>query len=233
MKGQGIIRRHVFISGISTALIVLFLTACGADNKVTQNPASSSTSSSAPTTSAYTTGAWSGDISTAIASYRSSIACTYGGTRSVVGSYYITSSTGLGVYTAGYTSPVYGDIYLGRSMFGDLMAIQKVGSGTTVSGYNVYVELCDFSSYSVPLISTSRPITNIGIDRMTLGSSASCTYDLILKASVWIEVGTYSSYPAISFPTSFFPIDTNLSTGRSACNSSSYSYWNPYASYAY
>ena len=232
MKGQGIIRRRFLISGISTALILIFLTACGSDNKVSQNPASS-TGSNSSASSSYTTGVWSGDISTAIASYRSSIACTYGGTRSVIASYYITASTGLGVYTAGYTSPTYGDIYLGRSVFGDLMAIQKVGSGTSVSGYNVYMELCDFSSYSVPLISTSRPITNVGIDQMSLGSSSSCTYDLVLKASVWIEVGTYSSYPATSFPTSFFPIDTNLSTGRSTCNKSSYSYWNPYSSYAY
>lgn len=222
---------------LGAILALSLLGGCGSDNSVSkgvdQATVGGGSSSGFSTGANFASGAWSGDVATALATYSSSIACTYGGARNTTASYYITSATGLGVYTNGYSGTVIGDIYLGRSVFGDLMAIQKIGSGSAVTGYNVYLELCDFTSYGVPLVGNGRAITNLGIDTMTLGSSASCTYDLVLKASIWLEVGTYGSYPATSFPTSFFPIDTNLRTGRSSCNNSSYSYWNPYSTYSY
>ncbi|MBT3983756.1 MAG: hypothetical protein HOE90_20545 [Bacteriovoracaceae bacterium] len=212
----------------SLVMVMLLVTSCGSDNNVKKDDLGSGSGSAS---SGYTTGVWDASIESAISPYRSSISCTFGGSRTTTVSYYINDPNGLGVYTAGYSGGYTGSIYLGRSIFGDIMAVQELTSGSTITGYNVYLEMCDFTSNGVPLIGGGRTITNLGIDTMYTATSSSCSHDIILKSSVWLEVGDYEYYPATSFPTAFFPIDTDVYTGYSQCNSGSYSYWNPYSNY--
>ncbi len=177
----------------SVTLILTFalaLASCGKskNNKVNSNTLSTGTGSiSVGTNPMSTTGLSSAAIS-AISKFESSYTCPYGGSR-LYKQFQTSQASGnqttiSASFTDGYLSGSSdGNVFIGANYSSrDLIYVQKVVSGTQVTGYNVTLSFCPVSN----VISSDRNLTGLRVQNMTMTTNTYLGYGTVDYAQTFV-----------------------------------------------
>ena len=183
------------------AMIVLILTlfsACGKKNKAPRHR------------SGHIPGAPNYSIQDAasINNYKNKISCSFGQGRRVpdvtfntaAGTGSASRTTVFGPFQPGILGGNISNIYVGRSIFGDIISVSKVTNGANVVGYNISFSLCNQPN----LIFNNRPISKITTTGIIIDDDANCGIDKVDKADIWLEAGLYNGLNPQWFLTTFY-----------------------------
>lgn len=162
------------------------------------------------------------NVSSQIGQVLSTIPCQQGGQR-IQADFNIQGSNPIAEYQPGLlNTSATTETYIGKSVFGDIMVVQKLGTNSSVQGYNASFYMCPYSSNSsyggqVPLVMAGRPITRMkilqpgengsGTTTFALATSKVCSIDQITVAEVKMEVGAFQNFQAAPIVTTFYPVN--------------------------
>lgn len=111
-------------------------------------------------------------------------------------------------------------IFVGISIFGDVMIVSKVGNGSQVSGYNVQLSMCAEwnRQTNVPYIDDQRPVVNFQANQIVLDEDNNCGYGSVDSAqNTIVTTGQFNgnnggfsfSLPAYNAYTTFYKPSCN------------------------
>lgn len=183
-------RSKNFLSMTLVLSTALFITACGGKdkNKVNSNTLSSGSSAISVGTNPINTGGLSSATIQAIQTLESRYTCPSGGAR-IYKQFYTNQASGnmttiSANFTDGYLSGASdGSVFIGANYSSrDLIYVQKVVSGTQVTGYNVTLSFCQVAN----VIASDRNLTGLRIQNMTMTTNTYLGYGTVDFASTFV-----------------------------------------------
>lgn len=201
---------------LSTAF---FIAACGGKdkNKVNSNTLSSGTSAISVGSNPINTSGMSATTVQAINTMESRYTCPSGGSR-VYKQFYTNQATGnmttiSANFTDGYLAGSSdGMVFIGANYSSrDLIYVQKVVTGTQVTGYNVTLSFCQVAN----VISSDRNLTGLRVQNMTMTTNTSLGYGTVDFASTFVysvKDTAQSSYYPFGCGGSYYPQNPYLAT---------------------
>lgn len=175
---------------VTTVALVLLLTSCGGDDNKVAAPGGTTAVSNT-----FTDGSHATAYNNAMA-----LSCGNGGTRLPIRQYY-TTETSYNAYNIAYSGSLTSgqltgsatNLFLGISSDNDVLAVTKIASGSTVTGYNIAVSLCSYTYNGTPIISTSRSIDRVEVPSgINITSNTTCAYDFVATTFMNLYIGSYS-----------------------------------------
>ncbi|MDD0854125.1 hypothetical protein HBN50_13515 [Halobacteriovorax sp. GB3] len=202
-----------------TAIIFLLLTlmvSCGKKNVVS--------SSNSGNLSGYDPNVNTGGTvnSSEILSIINQVSCTQGTRLNNVYTYNTSASgtrtTLAGNFAEGPISGPLSKIFIGASIYGDVLAVAKVTNGSSVVGYNVFVSLCSYTPNNFPYVVNERTLSNFrapyGIvldedNHCGYGSVDSAQMTRILNSGLEQYNGSYVGLSQTDIVTTFRKVNCN------------------------
>ena len=181
-----------------TLLIALLIVSCGKENQVDTSTLNNSSSSSV--------------ITQEVSTFQSQYPCSMGNRMSnmqyTTTEYQLYGNTLYANFAPGVNSSGQSmSKYVGFSKFNDIMVLEKVGNGSSVTGYNVTLSFCEQS----PLLVQGRNYTNFNTPNgITISDNLNCSYGSILSSLTYLYGDYYNGAEAINIDT-VFTISTNSS----------------------
>lgn len=125
----------------------------------------------------------------------------------------------IGPYQPGPIGGTVSQIYVGVSVWNDIMMVSRVGSGSQVQGYNVTLSMCSYQANGVPLIDNSRPLTNFqSQSAIIIDSDVHCGFGSVDSAMNTILTSGGIQYQQNGFPISLQPFQIYTTFYKPSCN---------------
>lgn len=197
----------------------LFFSSCGGkkSNKVNTNTISSGTSAISIGSNPINTAGLSSATIQAISSIEQRYSCPSGGSR-IYKQFHTNQASGnmttiSANFTDGYSAGTSdGSVFIGANYSSrDLVYVQKIVSGTQVTGFNLTLSFCQVAN----VISSDRNLTGLRVQNMTMTTNTTLGYGTVDFASSFVysvKDSSQTSYYPFGCGGSYYPQNPYIAT---------------------